>query len=48
LGQLAGHPRWYRLRAGDFRICYKIIGDEVSVGVIAHRRHVYYRLDRIT
>jgi mRNA-degrading endonuclease RelE of RelBE toxin-antitoxin system len=43
---LSGHPKWYRIRSGDFRICYKIIDGVVSVGVIANRRDVYARLDR--
>ncbi len=44
---LAGHPKWYRIRVGDYRVCYKIVDSDVLVGVIAHRREVYRDLDRI-
>ena len=44
---LSGHPKWYRIRVGSYRICYKIGDGDVYVGVIAHRREVYKDLNRI-
>jgi mRNA interferase RelE/StbE len=44
---LSGHPKWYRIRVGVYRICYKIADGDVHVGVIAHRREVYKDLTRV-
>ena len=44
---LSGHPNWFRIRIGNYRVCYKIVDGNVYVGVIAHRRDVYRELERI-
>jgi len=44
---LSGHPKWYRIRVGDYRVCYKVKDGNVYVGVIAHRREVYRELNRM-
>ena len=33
--------RLWKLRVGDYRVVYSIVGSEVRVLVIAHRREVY-------
>jgi mRNA interferase RelE/StbE len=33
--------RYWKLRAGDYRIVYAIVGMEVRILIIAHRRNVY-------
>ena len=37
-GTLRGY---WKLRVGDYRAVFKIVGDEVWVLAILHRRHVY-------
>jgi len=37
-GELAGH---YRLRVGDWRIVFRVEGDDVIVVRVAHRRDIY-------
>ena len=37
-GNLAG---WYRVRTGDYRICFRVEGDTIIVAKIGHRRDFY-------
>jgi mRNA interferase RelE/StbE len=37
-GSLAG---WYRIRTGDYRIRFVVVGNEIIIDRIAHRRDVY-------
>ncbi len=37
-GNLAG---WYRLRTGDYRLRFRVQGDEIIVDKIGHRRDFY-------
>jgi len=37
-GDLAGH---YRLRVGDWRIVFRVEGDDVIVVRVAHRKDIY-------
>ena len=37
-GELAG---WHRLRTGDYRVRFRVQGDEVVVDKIGHRREFY-------
>jgi len=39
--KLSGTDYTYRIRVGDYRIVYKVIGDNVSVIGIAHRKQAY-------
>jgi mRNA-degrading endonuclease RelE of RelBE toxin-antitoxin system len=36
-GRLAG---WYRIRTGDYRIRFAVVGNEVLIDRIAHRREM--------
>ena len=41
-GPLRHHLKGYwKLRVGDYRVLYQIVGHEVWVYRIAHRKHVY-------
>lgn len=42
--RLAGS--FWRLRVGDYRIVFEIVGPDLVVSVIAHRREVYRKLGR--
>jgi mRNA interferase RelE/StbE len=46
---LAGHPGYYRIDCGEYRICYKVIKSNIYVPVIGLRNDdaVYKKLDRI-
>ncbi len=37
-GDLAG---WYRLRTGDYRLRFRVVGEIVTVDKIGHRRDFY-------
>lgn len=37
-GDLAG---WYRMRTGDYRIRFRVNGDEVTIDKIGHRKEIY-------
>ena len=37
-GALAG---WYRLRTGDYRVRFQVVGDEVVIDKIGHRSEFY-------
>lgn len=37
---------YWKLRVGDYRVVYEILGQEVRVYGVMHRRHVYTRLAR--
>jgi mRNA interferase RelE/StbE len=47
-----GHPLrgslkgYWKLRVGDLRVVYKIVGSEVWILGIAHRRDVYARMEK--
>lgn len=32
---------FYKLRVGDYRIVYEIVGNEIRIYIIAHRKSVY-------
>jgi mRNA-degrading endonuclease RelE of RelBE toxin-antitoxin system len=31
----------YRLRVGEYRVFYKVVGDAVTIVAVKHRRHAY-------
>lgn len=33
----------YRMRAGNYRVLFDVVGDQVIIGLIGHRRDVYDR-----
>jgi len=37
-GDLAG---WYRLRTGDYRLRFRVVGERILVDKIGHRREFY-------
>lgn len=39
--KLKGSEHTYRVRTGDYRIVYEIVGEEVSVIAVRHRKDVY-------
>ena len=45
--KLQQYPKFWRLRAGDFRIIYTIEGDDVIVLLVKHRRESYRDLDKL-
>jgi mRNA interferase RelE/StbE len=44
---LRGHPPWFRVRLGDYRIIYAVddVARLVTVADVGHRREVYRNLD---
>lgn len=45
---IKGHPGYYRVRVGDYRIVYGVNDDErvVTLVLTAHRSDVYDRMER--
>ena len=45
---LSGHHPYRRIDAGEFRACYKVVGEVISVAVVQRRNDdaVYKELDR--
>jgi len=39
--KLKGYERLYRIRVGDYRIVYEIIGEDVIIVAVSHRKDVY-------
>ena len=39
--KLKGYDYTYRVRTGDYRIVYEIVGEEVTVIAVRHRKDVY-------
>ncbi len=39
--KLKGYDHTYRVRTGDYRIVYDIVGEEVTIIVVRHRKDVY-------
>lgn len=44
--KLSGAEALYRLRVGDLRVVYLLIGPDLLVSVVAHRRDVYRKTRR--
>jgi mRNA interferase RelE/StbE len=46
---LAGHPGFFRIDAGEFRVCYTVGPETVVVAVVGPRNddRVYRELDRV-
>ena len=44
--KLVGTEHTYRLRVGDYRIVYKIVGEEVLILGIIHRKKVYDAIEK--
>jgi mRNA interferase RelE/StbE len=45
--RLTGYNDVYRLRVGDYRIVYKIVGKKAFVILIGHRKEIYELLSRL-
>lgn len=45
--KLKGYKNAHRIRVGDYRIVYRIIGGRIYVVLIAHRKEVYELLERL-
>lgn len=45
--RLSGYKNAFRMRVGDYRVVYRIIGGKVYVVLIGHRKDVYQRLRRL-
>ena len=39
--KLKGYTHTYRIRTGDYRIVYEVIGEEVTIITVRHRKDVY-------
>jgi mRNA interferase RelE/StbE len=39
--KLKGYTHTYRVRTGDYRIVYEIVGEEVTVIAVRHRKDIY-------
>jgi mRNA interferase RelE/StbE len=39
--RLAGASNAYRVRVGDYRLCFYVIGNSLKLMVFAHRKEVY-------
>jgi mRNA interferase RelE/StbE len=39
--KLKGYTHTYRVRIGDYRIVYEIVGEDVTVITVRHRKDVY-------
>jgi mRNA interferase RelE/StbE len=46
--KLKGYDHIYRVRTGDYRIVYEIIGEEVIIIAVRHRKDVYRDLQRFS
>jgi len=42
-GTLKGY---WKLRVSDYRVVYRIVGDEIRILAIRHRRHIYEEASR--
>ncbi len=47
--RLSGHPGFFRIDAGEFRVCYTVEHETVKVAVVGRRNDdaVYRELDRV-
>ncbi len=41
LKKLHGHPTYYRIRVGDYRVGVTVEGDEVTFVRVLHRKDIY-------
>jgi mRNA interferase RelE/StbE len=41
---LAGYDRLYRIRCGDYRVVYRVVGDTVVILLVGPRADVYRQL----
>ena len=39
---------YWKLRVGDFRVVFKIIGDEILILAVMHRKNIYSRVKKRT
>jgi mRNA interferase RelE/StbE len=39
---------YWKLRVGDFRVVFKIIGDEILILAITHRKNIYSQVQKHT
>ena len=39
---------YWKLRVGDFRVVFKIIGDEILILAIMHRKNIYSQIQKRT
>ncbi|MGH7057326.1 MAG: type II toxin-antitoxin system RelE family toxin [Acetobacteraceae bacterium] len=39
--EMVGHPGVWRLRKGNWRAAYRIVGDDIVVDAVGHRREIY-------
>ena len=39
---------YWKLRVGDFRVVFKIIGDEILILAIMHRKNIYSQVQKRT
>ena len=37
---------YWKLRVGDFRVVFKIIGDEILILAVMHRKHIYSKITK--
>jgi mRNA interferase RelE/StbE len=41
---MKGHPRFYRIRVGDYRVGFELTGpNEILLILVAHRKDIYKR-----
>ena len=45
--KLVGYKNAFRIRVGNYRVVYRIIGRKIYVVLIGHRKDVYEKLKRL-
>lgn len=45
--KLSGYKKAYRVRVGDYRIVYRIIGKKMYIVLIGHRKNIYEKLKKL-
>lgn len=43
--KVQGYDYVYRIRVGDYRIVYEVVGNEVKIIAVSHRKEVYRDLN---
>ena len=47
LEKLVGYKNSFRIRVGNYRVVYRIIGGKIYIVLIGHRKDVYEKLKRL-
>jgi mRNA-degrading endonuclease RelE of RelBE toxin-antitoxin system len=45
--KLVGYKNSFRIRAGNYRVVYRIIGGKIYIVLIGHRKDIYEKLKKL-